>query len=209
MRIARALAGLVLLAATATTAGAQVAIKRQPTDPGAWYRAAVAARNSGRPDEKTLLALRAGVAPIDASLRDDLTSKDWLNVGSWSYPEKKLGVRYLDDGPCQLDVQRILTDGATLDFNYAAPCADREHGSIVHTNFANPPPVKTGLRTIGRDLYLEIIAYGASELHRVVSYAKGVLVVDISYDGKPRSKKVKFRSVQVAIPRGFDFTLGE
>lgn len=207
--IARVLTGLLFVAATATTAGAQVAIKHQPADPGAWYRAAVAARNAGRPDEKTLLALRAGVSPIDPSLRDDLTSKDWLSVGSWSYPEKTLGVWYLRDEPCQLDVQRVLADGGTLNFSYSAACADREHGAIVHTNFANPSPVKTGLRTIGRELYLEIIAYGASELHRVVSYSKGVLVVDISYDGKPRSKRVKFRSVQIAIPRGFDYTLGE
>ena len=41
------------------------------------------------------------------------------------------------------------------------------------------------------------------ELHRVFGYQGGVLVVDISYDGKPRSKQVKLREVRVAIARGF------
>ena len=38
------------------------------------------------------------------------------------------------------------------------------------------------------------------------SYEHGVLIVDLSYDGKVNSKTVKFRDVRVAMPRLFEST---
>ena len=60
------------------------------------------------------------------------------------------------------------------------------------------------MRKVGKQTYLEVTAFGEKELHRVVSYEKGVLVLDLSYDGKPNSKKVKFRDVRIAMPRLFE-----
>ena len=38
----------------------------------------------------------------------------------------------------------------------------------------------------------------------MVSYEKGSLILDISYDGKVNSKTVKFRDALVAMPRLFE-----
>lgn len=184
-------------------ASAQVAIEKQP-DPGAWLAAAMKRRSEGAPTEKALLALRTGkIAP---SLAKDLLAMDWLRVGAYSYPEKQLAPGYLDEKPCQLDIGRYLSDGTEQLFSYSASCNDREHGKINHTNFVMPPPVRVGLKKVKGVLYLELVAYGTPELHRVVSYDKGVLILDISYDGKPRSKKVKFRDVWISMPRMFEWT---
>jgi len=197
------LVSFVAMWALAGTASAQIAIEQQP-DPGAWLATAMKRRSEGAPAEKALLALRTGrIAP---SLAKDLVTMDWLLVGAYSYPEKKLSPGYVDERPCQLDIRRYLSDGSELHFSYSASCDDREHGKIVHTNFTMPPPVRGGLKKVKGVLYLELVAYGKPELHRVVSYDKGVLILDISYDGKPRSKRVKFRDVWIGIPRMFEWT---
>ena len=77
-------------------------------------------------------------------------------------------------------------------------------GQVTHVNFELPPQVRVGVEKVGKETYLAITAYGSKELHRVVSYADGVLILDISYDGKPRSKQVKFRDVRIAVPRMFE-----
>ena len=76
--------------------------------------------------------------------------------------------------------------------------------SLLHKNFQLPSPIVVGIKKVGKETYLELTAYGSKELHRVVSYEKGVLILDISYDGKPRSKTVKFRDVRIAMPRMFE-----
>lgn len=57
---------------------------------------------------------------------------------------------------------------------------------------------------MGKQTYLKRLSYGEKELHRVVSYANDVLIIDVSYDGVPNSKKVKFRDVWIAMPRKFE-----
>lgn len=63
--------------------------------------------------------------------------------------------------------------------------------SLLHRNFTLPPPTSAAIRKV-------------EELHRVVSYEKGVLILDLSSDGKPKSKTVKFRDVRIALRRMFE-----
>jgi hypothetical protein len=190
-----------IILCVAFPAVAQVAIPEQP-DPAVFYRDAMARRKAGILDEKTLVGLKP--EPIPPTLKDDLVKLDWLLVGTYSYPEKQLGIAYREENPCQLEIARHLPDGGNLRFQYSANCADREHGKLYHLNFELPPRIKTRVRELKGETYLEVEAYGEKELHRVVSYRGGVLVVDISYDGKPRSKKVKFRELRISLPRGFN-----
>jgi len=69
-----------------------------------------------------------------------------------------------------------------------------------------PPTVTTSVRKVKGQTYLQGVAYGETELHRIVSYRDGVLVIDISRDGKAGSKKIAFRKVLVATPHSFDWT---
>ncbi|MFO0596741.1 MAG: hypothetical protein U0228_15595 [Myxococcaceae bacterium] len=155
-------------------------------------------------DSKALLAIKQG--PIDATLAGDLVASDWYLAGAWSYPEKKFGPTYLDEEVLQYDVRRVLPEGGQLSYSLVLNAQTRDRGQVVHTNFTLPPDVTVGVERVGKDTYLAMVAYGAKELHRVVSYEKGVLIVDVSYDGVARSKKVKFRDVWVAMPRRFEST---
>lgn len=190
-----------------TEASAQIAIAQQP-DPAAFYDAVNKARLAARPTEADLLKKRP--QRIDAvALQKAMAELDWVEVGGYHYPEHKLGVDYDKDEPCQLDLVRYAPDGGELHFSYNSPCSDKRKGSIAHTNFQNPPPVKVAVRQRGQEVYWELTAYGTVELHRVVSFADNVLVLDISYDGKPRSKRVEFRIVRAAIPRSFAWSFDE
>lgn len=189
-----------MLTALALLLSSQVAVEHQPDLTA--LRAAIAEARAKRPDQRALLALGRG--PIDESLAADLQKYDWLEVGSWSYPEKKLSLHYDDEGALQHDWLRYLADGSELRFSLVMNQLDASRSQVVHTNFTLPPPTSLALKKVGKTLYVELTAFGEKELHRVVSYQRGVLVLDLSYDGKPQSKTVKFRDVRVAMPRLFE-----
>lgn len=189
-----------MLTALALLLSSQVAVEHQPDLTA--LRAAIAEARAKRPDQRALLALSRG--PIDESLAADLQRYDWLEVGSWSYPEKKLSLHYDDEGALQHDWLRYLADGSELRFSLVMNQLDASRSQVVHTNFTLPPPTSLALKKVGKTLYVELTAFGEKELHRVVSYQRGVLVLDLSYDGKPQSKTVKFRDVRVAMPRLFE-----
>lgn len=181
-----------------TAALAQVSVERPPELAG--FRAALKEARARRPmDSKALLAIKQG--PIEPTLAEDLSKFDWYLPGGWSYPEKKFGVTWEDAEPTQYDFNRYLADGSEL--SYLLNIGKKEV-SLLHKNFQLPPPTSAAIRKVGKETYFELTAYGAKELHRVVSYEKGVLILDVSYDGKPRSKTVKFRDVRIALPRMFE-----
>lgn len=183
---------LSLLVAVAIS---QVAIAQQPD--GAQMTTAVKEARAKRPvDAKPLLALKQG--PIEPTLAADLLANDWLQVGAWSYPEKKFSPTYLDPDVEQFDLTRYLADGQELRFTFHTRAQQ-----LTHLNFTLPSPELVSLAQVGKQTYLQRLSYGAKEQHRVVSYEKGVLIIDVSYDGVPNSKKVKFRDVWVAMPRRF------
>lgn len=189
-----------MLTALALLLSSQIAVEHPPDLTA--LRAAIAEARAKRPDQRALLALGRG--PIDENLAADLQKYDWLEVGSWSYPEKKLSLHYDDEGALQHDWLRYLADGSELRFSLVMNQLDASRSQVVHTNFTLPPPTSLALKKVGKALYVELTAFGEKELHRVVSYQRGVLVLDLSYDGKPQSKTVKFRDVRVAMPRLFE-----
>lgn len=191
---------LIALCLFASTAWAQVPVEHPP-DLVAFHAAVKEARAKRPRDGKALVALTQG--PIEPTLAADLSKYDWYLAGAWSYPEQKFGVTWEDPEVFQFDLRRYLADGAELSYSLNL---DRltSKAQLTHVNFTLPPPTSAAVRKVGKQTYLEVTAYGVKELHRVVSYEKGVLIVDLSYDGKPNSKKVKFRDVQIAMPRLFE-----
>lgn len=185
----------------ATTALGQVPIEKQP-DLEVIHGALKQARARRPRDAKALLAVKQG--PIEPTLAEDLVKFDWFEAGSWSYPEKKFGVSYDDDELFQFDLRRYLADGAELRFSLTINRRDPTKRQLTHVNFTLPPPSSAAIKKVGKQTYLEGTAYGEKELHRVVSYEKGVLILDLSYDGVPNSKLVKFRDVRIAVPRLFE-----
>jgi hypothetical protein len=102
---------------------------------------------------------------------------------------------------------RSFGHGAELSFSLVTDqLGNRPPSQVLSLNFSEPPPTFAAVKKLGKQTYLERTAFGEKEVHRVVSYEKGVLILDISYDGKPASKTVKFRETLVAFPRLFEST---
>lgn len=177
----------------------QVAVEHQP-DQQAMLTALNEARAKRPRDAKALVALKQG--PIDGSLGDDLKTRDWFLAGAWSYPETKFGPGYDAEDPIQYDFIRYGADGGEL--RYTSNLSPTGQRQITHVNFTLPVPTAAALKRIGKQVFLEVTAYGEKEYLRVVQYQNGVLVLDITYDGKTNSKRLKFRDVRVAMPRLFE-----
>lgn len=192
---------MTTLAAVAWLLLGQVPVEHPPEP--ATLRAALLEARAKRPrDTAAFLAVKQG--PIEPTLAADLLAFDWLLPGAWSYPEKKFGVEWEQEDPDRHQWNRHLPDGGVLSFAWTRNLKDEAKSQVTHTNFTLPPPTRVQVVKAGRATYLELTAYGEKELHRVVSYEKGVLVLDVSYDGKPNSKRVKFREVRVAMPKCFE-----
>lgn len=181
----------------------QVPIEHQP-DLAAMKAAVLDARAKRPTDSAKLLTLKQ--PKVDDSLADDLKKFDWYLAGSWSYPEKSFSPSYLAPETFQYDVRRYLDDGSELSYSFVINRLDASKAEVTHTNFATPSTTSLTVKKVGKDTYLELTAFGEKELHRVRSYEQGVLIVDLSYDGKVNSKTVKFRDVRVAMPRVFEST---
>ena len=183
-------------------ASAQVAIPDQP-DPAAWYAEATALLRTRSPAAAALPTLTPG--PVAPSLAKDLSAFDWVEAGTYSFADR--AATLTGDAPCQIPIHRYELNGAELQFAYVAPCDARTSGQIVHTNFQNPPPTTTAVTLTKAGVWLKSLTYGEVASNRVLSYGDGVLVIDISRDGKPMSKPA-FRTVYVAIPRRFQWSFG-
>lgn len=175
---------------------AQVAIEKQP-DPKVMSTTLTEARAKRPMDSKVLLGINQGT--IEATLAKDLLEHDWLLAGAWSYGEKSFSPGYLEAEPTQFNFERVLPDGRALDFLFVM-------NQVQHTNFDAAPARSAGLKRVGKETYLAITSSGITELHRVVQYSNGVLLLDVSADGKARSKRIDYRQVRVAMPRQFEST---
>ena len=175
---------------------AQLPIAKQP-DAKVMLATLSEARAKRLVDSKALLAIKQG--PIDATLATDLLEHDWLLAGAWSFGSKSFSPGYLDAEPPQFNFERVLGDGRGLDFLFVG-------NQVQHTNFDAAPTRSVGLKLVGKDTYLAITSSGTTELHRVVQYSNGVLILNVSADGKPRSKRIDYRQVRVSMPRQFEST---
>ena len=167
------------------------------------FRVAVKEARAKRPlDSKALLAIKQG--PIESSLAADLSKYDWYEAGGWSYPEKTFGPGHEEEEPYRYHLVRYLADGSELSYSFSIDRLDPAKAVLNHVNFTLPPPISAAIKVIGKQTYFEKTVFGEKERHRVVSYEKGILILDISYDGKVNSKTVKFRDALVAMPRLFE-----
>ncbi|MEN9797307.1 MAG: hypothetical protein RL653_1003 [Pseudomonadota bacterium] len=147
-----------------------------------------------RPSLQGLLSLTQG--PVAASLEEDLGTHDWLVVGAWSYVDRDpteytrfreenawTWIRYLPDGR---ELRSRWSPGESIIHH---DDAGRASGHVVKVE-----------RSRGRT-WLVHLHEGERQYIPVVSYAAGVLVLDVTRGGTPSSRKVEFRAVRVAVPR--------
>ncbi len=125
-------------------------------------------------------------------------------AGSYSYPDGNFGAFYGDPQLWQYHLGRIQPDGMDLRFTLVVSRRNPSKAELQHYNFTLPTQTRVAVKKVGKQTWLQVTAYGEKEFHRVVSYEKGVLVVDLSKDGKLNSKQVMIREVRIATPRAFE-----
>jgi hypothetical protein len=190
----------MVLSLAALLITSQVAVEHQPD--GEALLAAIEAARAKRPEASALTGLKPG--PIEPTLADDLVKYDWLEAGAWSYFDKAPSLSYREDKPLQHDWVRYLPDGGELRYLLVLDPLGVARSQVMHTNFTLPPPSTKKVVKLGKVTYLQGTLYGEKEHLRVLSYAGGVLILDITRDGKPGSKALAFRTVRVAMPRLFE-----
>lgn len=155
-------------------------------------QAALDAAYAKRPSLQVLRALKQG--PVATSLEEDLASHDWLVAGAWSWADRNASeyTRAREENPYVW--LRYLPDGSERRCRW-----DPDAGAIRQDHAG--PVVKVERRRGRTWLVLVHPAEGERQYLRVVSYARGVLVLDVTRGGTPASRDVEFRTVQVAMPR--------
>lgn len=147
-----------------------------------------------RPTLQALVALKEG--PVAPSLEEDLQTHDWLVAGAWSYVDRDPTEYTRSLGGNPYVWLRYLPDGGELRYRWTPG-----EGSVVHDGSRFRPPDAVKVERGRRRTWLVSIHEGEQQYIRVVSYAAGVLVLDVTRHGTPSSKSVDFRAVRVAMPR--------
>jgi hypothetical protein len=191
----------LVLALLTFSLSAQVAIKQQPA--AGYFELIEADAMKKSPPEADLLKMKPVAPPTD--LDAILKGSDWIASGNYHYSEKKISLYYRTPTP-QYHINRFLPDGGMLDFSINSPS---NGGSILnHTNFSNPPNTKWNVVKKKGKFYIEDNSYGQLTYISIIGYTDGVLVIDISMNGRI-GEKANFRSVMVAIPKSFEWNFGE
>ncbi len=192
-----ALAGLIW---GAGDAAAQVAVQ-PPADVSRLVAEATAARQRAWMPVPKLEAMQPG--DVQGSLAADLARYDWLIVGAVKHPEGTPTLDYASAKPCQLELRRYLPNGGELVFAVGDLCTAPALAQLTHRNFDWPPPMTIHVQGTGRNTWWHVRGLGQSEVHRVVAYRDGVLILDISRTGKKVRGPMWFREVRVALAPTF------
>lgn len=182
---------------------AQLKINNQP--PSNWYETTRAMHQQKKIKGDSLLKMKPAGFPD--GFQDTLRKYDWVDLGSYLYVDKKLSVWYDTDKPMQYDITRLAEGDTVISFSY-----NTGFNYITHTNFKDTYwmlPTYT-FKKIGTMYVIELCYQKTSkEVVRLISYKNGVLVYDITMDGKLTDKKIFARKVLMARKKEFTWTKAE
>jgi hypothetical protein len=155
-----------------------------------------------RPSEADLLALRPGAPPAD--VMDRLRASDWYEVCSYSTADRRYSSRFTGPREAgtsrQLVLFRLGADGVLEDLQLMD--APRRPPTLYTTTFDRARATRLdGFATIRDRSYRVTETGGVQEYHPFVALRDGLLVVDITRNGRPGEKPVKYRVAWVAVPR--------
>jgi len=179
---------------------AQIKVQDVPRE---FFDEVLATGSSKRISEKDLLALQPG--PLPAELVADLKARDFYALCSYGFVDKAYRSpfdpkRLADGSSMQLDFTRVDSDGV-VDRMYLFKPASRPP-AIYTTTFDKKSATKlVGFKKIKGTTYRVTESYGEQEHHRFVSYKDGVLVIDLTRNGRVGEKKVMFREAFISVKR--------
>jgi hypothetical protein len=198
---------LFLLLSLAITVSAQIKISDQPGD--AYYET-VKKTCMGKMPAKTTIATMKGGSPVSASILDTLKKYDWYLVGSYGFREKESEDYFAQElfanekeSQYQFRSFRILPDGMRADFSLNR--FKTNPSDITTTSFTKAnASVFQSIKVMKAQTFIQCVIFGSSEYLKIVSYKDGLLVIDISINGKVTDPP-RFRNVYYAVPQKFQW----
>jgi hypothetical protein len=196
---------ILLLLPLAAVLPAQVKIDDQPGD--AYYEM-VKKTCMGKMPAKTTIATMKGGSPVSASILDTLKKYDWYLVGSYGFKEKESEDYFATglfahekESQYQFRSFRILPDGMRADFSLNR--FKTNPSDITTTSFTKAnASVFQLIKVVKAQTFIQSVVFGSNEYMKIVSYKNGLLVIDISINGK-LTDPPRFRNVYYAVPQKF------
>ncbi|MCD6066773.1 MAG: hypothetical protein K0S33_1599 [Bacteroidetes bacterium] len=193
-----------LLLPLAISLSAQIKITDQPGD--AYYEQVKKMCTGKTPAQKILLAMKPG--PVSASILDTLRKYDWYAIGQYSTTDKEYWDNFAPalfanekESQYQFHCFRLLADNTRADFSLNRFKTDPSN--ITTTSFTKGNcSVYQSIKVVKGISFIQSVVFGSNEYLKIVSYKDGVLVLDISINGRP-TDPVRFRSIFYAVPKQF------
>jgi hypothetical protein len=153
-------------------------------------------------NKKDLLAEKE--LPLPENFIDTLKKYDWYEVEVYTFNDKILDTEFsppLDTHHCQCSLRRFDEDGTMNDMYFFKNRLGPEM-AIFKTTFDNGYFRKlTAVQLIKGSNYEVLENQKGIGYQKIVSYKNGVLIEDISRDGKVNSKYRSFRITYVAMKK--------
>lgn len=202
---------IVLLLTMAMTSPAQVKTDDQP---GNAYYELIKKTCTGKMPAKTTIATMKGGSPVSAFILDTLKNYDWYLIGSYSFKDKSYDDYFAQElfaneqeSQYQFRSFRILPDGLRADFSLNR--FKTNPAELTTTSFTKAAAqTYQAIKTIKAQAFIQSVVYGSSEYLKIVSYKDGLLVIDISINGKVTDPP-RFRNVYYAVPQKFKWVYSQ
>lgn len=182
---------------------AQIKISNQPS--ADWYDVTWKMHQQKKIKGDSLLKMKAETLPVN--FQDTLRKYDWVELGAYLYVDKKFSVWYDTERPMQYDIWRLANGDTVINFSYNVG-----NNYITHTNFKDTYwmlPTYT-FKKVGAVFVIELCYQSTNkEVLKLISYKNGVLVYDISVNGKITDKKMFSRKVVMARKKEFAWSKTE
>lgn len=138
---------------------------------------------------------------LPASFIDTLKKYYWIELCSYHYSQKKYSTRFLEsikEWHVQIDFREYDRDGVLIQYQISRSAKDT---TIYTTTFDKKTASKiVVIKNISGANYIISEAYGEKENHKLISFSNGILIMDISMNGKI-GEKTSFRNAYLAVSK--------
>ena len=168
-------------------------------NPGQFYNNIIKEGTSKLLTSDELINMKAEELP--ASFTDTLKKYYWIELCSYHYSQKKYSTKFTDaiqQWHVQIDYREFDKDGILVQYQISRSAKDT---TIYTTTFDKKTASKiVAIKNISGANYIILEAHGEKENHKLISYNNGILIQEISMNGRV-GEKASFRNAYLAIPK--------
>jgi len=172
-------------------------VKVEFENPGQFYNMVVKTGLQKLLSADKLLAIKP--QPLAGSFADTLKKYYWIELSSYHYTEKLYSTRFdehLNDNSAQIDFREFDNDGVLVEYQLNKTLKDTIVTTVTFDKLTASKIV--AVKNINKANYLILEFYGEKENLHLVNYSNGILIQDISMNGRV-GEKANFRIAYMAI----------